>query len=65
MNLKANNKGVKSRISIYAKILSNFLALILLVSVLLIGLQYYSNNKLAQEAIGNNFTMHLQMLYIL
>jgi HD-GYP domain-containing protein (c-di-GMP phosphodiesterase class II) len=56
MNLKANNKGVKSRISIYAKILSNFLALILLVSVLLIGLQYYSNNKLAQEAIGNNFT---------
>ena len=55
MNLKAKKNKPKSRISVYTKILTNFLALILLISIILIGLQYYSNNKLAQDAISNDF----------
>ena len=55
MNLKANISKLKFRMSIYAKILINFLSLIFLISALLIGLQYYSNNKLAQNAISNDF----------
>jgi len=44
-----------SKITIRANILRNFIALILLITTLLLGIQYYSSDKLATEAVDRNF----------
>ncbi|NOR58387.1 MAG: amino acid ABC transporter, partial [Sulfurimonas sp.] len=44
-----------SRTSIRINILTNFMILILLVTALLLGLQYYSSHKLALSAVDKNF----------
>ena len=43
------------RTTLRIDILRNFIVLILLVTVLLLGLQYYSSTKLATEAVNKNF----------
>jgi len=44
-----------NKITLRIDILRNFIILILLVSVLLLGLQYYSSTKLATAAVNKNF----------
>ena len=43
------------RTTLRFNIVTNFILLILLVTTLLLGLQYYSSNKIAQEAIDKSF----------